>query len=197
MAACSGGNAGPGFSIDGGAHGDSASGGDGNGILDALRDPVGEAAADPYQSGSRLKAKYYPGADGSKQFIGWHDSMLNIDCSFDTASDGMTRCLPQATGAGAVFADAACTQPLAEVTKGCTAPAYIRSFTPGNGACAAGTDHLFAAGSLFTPGPTIYIGSPMQCTGVPSSNVGEFDLYQEGTEVDVTQYVAASVQTEP
>jgi hypothetical protein len=71
---------------------------------DTLRDPVAQARADPNQSGSRLKAKYYLGADGSKMFAGLYDSVLNFDCAFDElyfgdfifgpAPDGTIRCLP-------------------------------------------------------------------------------------------------------
>jgi hypothetical protein len=71
----------------------------GRGILDALTDPVTEASAAPNQSGSRLKAKYYVGSDGSKTFTGMHDSMLNVDCNFIQASDSTTRCPGWAGGA--------------------------------------------------------------------------------------------------
>lgn len=63
-------------------------------ILDALTDPVPDALADVTTSGSRLKAKWIVGADGSKQFRNWYDSQLGHDCYFNPASDGQTRCLP-------------------------------------------------------------------------------------------------------
>jgi hypothetical protein len=85
------------------------------GIMDALRDPVAEAMAGPEnpQSGTRLKAKYIVGADGSKEYQlttifldvhgvsgpnevhpVWYDSMLQADCTFLWSADGKLRCLP-------------------------------------------------------------------------------------------------------
>jgi hypothetical protein len=67
-----------------------------------------------YENGTRLRARNVVGADGSKQFLRWHDTQLDADCFFGKASDGSTRCLPSPVGAATVstfFADAACTVP--------------------------------------------------------------------------------------
>jgi len=34
------------------------------------------------------QAKYYVGTDRSKQFMGWHDSMIDQDGGFQSGSDG-------------------------------------------------------------------------------------------------------------
>ena len=75
---------------------DGSSGADGSGgdLLDALTNPVADAKADPATSGTRLKAKYYAGADGSRQFVGWHDAQRDEDCYFGAAADGVLRCAP-------------------------------------------------------------------------------------------------------
>jgi hypothetical protein len=196
VAACSGSGAGPALGFDGGA--DARGSHDGPSILDSLTDPVPEAAADPYQSGSRLKAKYYAGADGSKEFIGWHDSLMNNDCSFRTAADGMVRCLPTSASGGVYWGNAQCTQLLAAVPIGCPQPTYVTS-TSGSGACGPFTVHLFTTGPMITPGPMIYVGTgPQDCTGQPSTNVsGIYDFYPSDLEQDPTTYVAATMQTEP
>lgn len=59
-----------------------------------MMDPVPDADAAPATSGKRLRARYYVGEDGSRQFVGWHDKERNEDCSFSVAEDGKTRCLP-------------------------------------------------------------------------------------------------------
>jgi hypothetical protein len=92
--------------------------------------PTGAAGKDQAASGTRLHAKYLTASDGARVFVGWHDTQLNQDCAFATASDGQTRCLPgvplltpqqtypTATGALLLFADAACSQPFLLVGAG-------------------------------------------------------------------------------
>ena len=71
------------------------------------------------RSGSRLHVRYFVGADGSREFIGFLDTQRNEHCSFTwvgyRAEDGTTRCLPQenlASLSESYFADSSCTQPL-------------------------------------------------------------------------------------
>src|SRR5262245_27196823 len=81
----------------------------GDGSSQLHHEPVGPIAEAQAQSGSRLKARWIVGTDGSRQFLSWHDSQLNADCTFASASDGSLRCLPvglQESG----FRDAECTQ---------------------------------------------------------------------------------------
>jgi hypothetical protein len=53
-------------------------------------------------------------ADGAVGFAGWRDTQLGVDCGFATASDGREHCMPPMYAAtGFLFADSACTQPLA------------------------------------------------------------------------------------
>jgi hypothetical protein len=81
----------------------------------ALPSPVSVALADT--SGTRLKASYTVGSDGSKLFDAdaVYDSQLGVDCSFSIAADGQTRC-PGIQDANLqkpiVFSDAACTTPV-------------------------------------------------------------------------------------
>src|SRR5258708_29782926 len=59
--------------------------------------PVPSALADVNAGGTRLKANYYAGSDGSQQFLStFHDAQRNEDCAFAIAADGTTRCLPTA-----------------------------------------------------------------------------------------------------
>src|SRR5688572_6213959 len=62
------------------------------GIIGEMMDPVPDAQA---ESGTRLKARYYVGEDGSRQLIpGWFDTQRNEVCYFGIASDGNLRCTP-------------------------------------------------------------------------------------------------------
>jgi hypothetical protein len=201
MAACSAGQPG-GFTLQdgsvsngsgsGGASGGvSSSGSDGTNILDALTDPVPTAAADPTQSGTRLKVNYYAGTDGSKQPTGnMHDSMLNVDCSFLTASDGTLRCMPSGTGLTG-FVDSGCTQPLAIRTKGCSAPAYgVKPVT----ACDAGDVwHVFPITGAYS-GASYYSGAPGACAASPTSGLTAYDLYSTGAELPPSTFAQATIQ---
>ena len=69
----------------------------GGSLLTAITNPIPDAAAQAATSGTRLKASYYVGADGSKEFIGLYDSQLGVNCSFYSASDGTSRCMPWET----------------------------------------------------------------------------------------------------
>jgi hypothetical protein len=75
-------------------------------------------------SGTRLRARYLASSDGSKEFVGWYDSMVGVDCKYGQATDGQTRCLPATftlqtggscdgtIGSNPWYLDAQCTQPV-------------------------------------------------------------------------------------
>ena len=64
------------------------------------------------QSGTRLRAQFFHGADGSKAFTGMFDTQLSTTCTMgQTALDGVLRCLPTPTSS-AYFADANCAVPV-------------------------------------------------------------------------------------
>jgi hypothetical protein len=112
---------------------DQTSKGDG-GLVDFVRDAMGPKKVEASEIGTRLKAKRYVGADGSKQFVTWFDSARNEDCYFSSASDGKTRCLPTGPYVGVYFSNATCTTRLAYQGVGCAAPKYAT--VPHNAACA-------------------------------------------------------------
>jgi hypothetical protein len=147
-----------------GAAADAARSGSG-GIVDALTDPVSNAMADSNQSGTRLKIKYYLGADGSKAFKGFYDSQLNVDCYFAKAADGTVRCIPVATATTTTanyYADANCTQPVALVSQcpGTVTPTQVLAQIGTYGAI-----HTFALGAVAANVSSVY-------TFVPASSPG-------------------------
>lgn len=101
-------------------------------LLDAALDDAAPDAGPPMTgpvSGTRLKAGWIEGSDGSRLFAGMRDSGLaDVPCSPQVADDGTMRCLPTITVAPSVFADAACTQPVASWFRQClAAPSYART----------------------------------------------------------------------
>jgi hypothetical protein len=74
---------------------------------------VADAQGEPFapSDGSRLKARWMEGPDGTRTFWGWYDTSLRAPCRFGWAADGQIRCLPEGpvlTTTPTEFADAAC-----------------------------------------------------------------------------------------
>lgn len=151
--------------------------------------------ADADRSGERLRAAYLNGADGSRQFVGWYDASLEVDCTYAIASDGSWRCLPGGAETGRFFADAACTQRLATLPRGCSAPAYAVSSD--TSACAwRPSKHVFSLGVPYT-GPIAYSFVAGACSAVTSADLILYDLHLVGDEVPPESFVAATLEREP
>ena len=194
MAACSAASTPQFISTDGGGGSSGGATGDGSGgVLDALTDPVSSASADPNQSGTRLKLKYYAGADGSKLAAGMHDSMLSLDCQFLTMSDGTLRCVPVA-GEALIendYSDAACSKPLG-IAIGCTgSAAYVYQES------GCGVFHIFPVTGAYS-GTSYYSGTPSSCSGPSpvSALPAGYGLVTYGAELPPSTFVQATVQTE-
>jgi hypothetical protein len=162
--------------------------------------PVPDAMAD-IQSGSRLKAQYYAGTDGSKTFASMYDSQLKVPCAFVTASDGSSRCFPTGLGAAAgtaYYSDSHCSQPILNVPSVCTAPpAYVT--TAGTSCNGTTTFHVFPAGSSFSPGTDVYLGAGSgatgTCTKIPTSATAG-SWFSVGTELAPSMFVEGTLQTD-
>ena len=79
--------------------------------------PVPDANAQT--GGTRLKAIYFIGDDGSRQFSRWHDTELDIDCIFLPDQAGVLSCIPWLTEKQAIAYKAGYVDPL------CTVPYFI------------------------------------------------------------------------
>ena len=147
------------------------------------------------QSGSRLKRRVQVGNDGSEAFIGWWDDDLETECTYLTAVDGSSRCLPSGpdrvflTDAG-YFADSGCTQralirSLPDDTCPSTpTPRWFLSFD----SCQRATvrQHM-----TVHHGP-IYQLSSGSCVG--AARFPETEYRSGGTSVPPTSFVQAQVQ---
>lgn len=177
----------------GAGHGGAA--GSAGGILDAMVNPVRDAAAQT-SSGSRIKAKYLTSSDGAKQFQGWYDSDRQEDCSFQLARDGSTRCMPSGYSYGTLYSDTGCSQRLTLMLKascGSAAPKYV--WLSDATVCPA-TMVLFAVGPVFS-GASLYTGKPGACTTVAAANYASvYDIYGIGAEIALSSFVAGTVAVE-
>ena len=87
----------------------------------------------------RLRARYRTGG-GVRQLIGFHDTKLDLDCTFDIYVSGRDHlCIPDGTEIATDFADSKCTMPL--ISGSAT---YVE--VPAANAC-TGQPKLFMAGS--------------------------------------------------
>jgi hypothetical protein len=175
----------------GGGGGDGAGGSADSGIGDALLDPVATVMADPI-SGSRLRANYRLGSDGSKEYLpgSWFDSMLGQDCSFTTGADGLQRCLPDGASAQ-VFSDAACTTPILMMSAGCAMPTY--AITVDSVSCSQpdGVTHVLALGAPVTPS-TLYVqAGGNSCIAAGSPPAG-YTYTGVGAEIPASTFVSAT-----
>lgn len=100
----------------------------------------GAAGKDASGSGSRLKARFWVGEDGSRQQIGFYDIDRDDKCTFQVGGindPGVVRCLPsedvqQNGGKPTAFADALCVGEYADSTAiGEAPPRYVKSVFDG------------------------------------------------------------------
>jgi len=141
----------------------------------------GNAQALGYENGSRLRAKVFAGADGSRQFAGWHDTELDVDCYFSLMGDGSTRCIPVAESVSNVFADSGCAMPVVLTT--CTTPSiYVRKPTQ-VGCTSETTMH-----SLGAEIANVYQGTPANCT---VSSLTGYSFYSLGAALPSSTFVEA------
>jgi hypothetical protein len=162
-----------------------------------------DASSEPSQpgnvTGTRLKARTYVGEDGSKEFVGWHDSQLKLNCTIQpnpSEPNGALRCLP-AFAVPLYFSDAACTQRLAGAPKQLGVPTIALECK--SWSCSTKCDCGEPATKILAiAGPhsgTAYQGGDgTPCSAVAPSGAGDMNLYVTGAEVPPTTYVAATEQ---
>jgi len=144
-------------------------------------------------SGTRLKARNYVGADGSKQFtFAWHDTTRNEDCSFARVAGGELRCIP-ASAIRLYFADDGCTAPLwvtAKTAATCYPTAVTKYGTVADASGCAATLHTLTA----TTPTMVYSGVPGTCGGSAPPDV--YNYFTSSGTVPWSEFVAATEQVE-
>jgi hypothetical protein len=174
-------------------NGSSGSGGHGAGAGPAPTQPVEVVRQGP-RSGSRLKAQYFVGADGSKAYAGMYDAQTEKECAFVTAADGAYRCLPSGPGviaSTAYYADATCTRPILSFPKVCSGPPYVSTFET---KCSGTTVfHVFPTSGPFAPGASVYLSAGGACAPIPTVTIPGAWI-GTGTEAAPSTFVQASLE---
>jgi hypothetical protein len=112
----SGGSGGRGGSAGQGATDAGGAGGEESGTAGAP--PIGDSLLPSFGKGTRLQVEELRSGDMPPVFVTFHDSEHDLDCAFDTAADGVLRCLPRYNPtlpqvSHELFLDADCTERVA------------------------------------------------------------------------------------
>jgi hypothetical protein len=128
---------------------------------------------------------------GFRQFVGWHDSQRNEDCSFSAAPDGTQRCMPdKIDNAIPYYSDAACTKPIAlRLVQYCSGPNYVWAL-PDAAAGACLPQQLYPIMGTITVGAKVYAKASSKCSATTPSPGTWVAL---GPVVDYKSFVAGTV----
>jgi hypothetical protein len=159
--------------------------------------PAGKSVA---VSGERLRARWYVGADGARQFAGWYDSELDFECSFALAADGLTRCLPVSDVRADVYYQT--------VPDDCSKPYGFRPTSACSGmrlaAYAVGLDRalcpaptiVYAIGAEVDPETVSVSDWDTECDYAGSAALGAGQLFSLGEPVSPSIFAEATVETD-
>lgn len=178
-------------SVSGGAgHGGAAGQG-------GLMDPVPPADAEP-TDGSRLKARYWTGDDGSKSYAPgqWYDSQLDLACSPAPVSEREYRCMPVSGISGSpldMYSDAACSQKLRVtwICSGTKARFAMTIATSGPCGTVVSGPHVYTIGAMVPQSTTLYIKGASSCAAFWPAG---YDVYTVGAEVPLSTFVGMTLR---
>lgn len=169
-----------------------------------------DAPGTPDKVGSRLKrySSVLSAEDGTQitttSYL-YRDTMLNIDCFFQAASDGKQRCLPGSTAGDVItayststfFSNASCSQKLYYASKSCTAIKYLLLPSTIPTCPTANQNAVYSMPSEVTP-TVLYSGSPGSCSALSKASLdiylmsfSFFDL-SGSTPLSPTQFVSST-----
>lgn len=143
------------------------------------------------QSGTRIKASFVNGSDGSKAFTGFYDGQLGVNCAWvnssdSTASNLITRCLPN-TGAVVtnLFSDSLCTKPIASQTA-CNTPTYA---TQTSTTCPMLVTVYSLGGQATITSSIVYEQEGQACLGKSTSNYPNTTFWSVEQTVEPSSFV--------
>lgn len=147
-------------------------------------------------SGTRLRARYTVGADGSREFVGWFDTVRGEDCSFKQGDEGRLRCLPAAHPV-IDFSDPDCTVPLVTLPPqlDCNGkpPKYVMAMDFSDACMPQARLFELGAATQTTVDP-VYRSTAQGCMPLGSGAMPVF--FEIGPEVPMTEMVEGSTVTE-
>jgi hypothetical protein len=139
-------------------------------------------------SGSRLKAQLIVTDDGAGAFVGWFDSARRAPCSFQTADDGMERCLPSdAPSIIPAFLDPQCTMPALRAAPDACHPLPAMVLVEASSGCRGGKG-VYTVGSSIA-GATSYFS--MQLGACTAGQNGSAELHPL-TPLPASDFVGAT-----
>ncbi len=154
----------------------------------------GHDGAGTITEGSRLKAQWRIGDDGSRAFVGWYDTVTNAACAFNIAGDGVERCLPPFQWSYEYelrFLDAACSQALIPVGAWCNpfgSPNTFVAISPTSNCAFA----IHAIGPVVQPAKLFQLDGQGQCSSVaPQAN---YDYHELGAELPAASFVSGTLK---
>lgn len=170
-------------------------GADGEQGVQGEQGPPGEGSA---QSGARLKALRHAATDGAGTFVGWYDSEKGVNCTFIRATDGVIRCLPNYVTVTVVYTNPTCTTlAVYHPFVGCSLGPFVSIYSP-SPACAL--DPLYdvrSVGAKLAAGTPLYQISPVNQACVSTSVNQGLDVFAAGPVIVPSEFVAATVETDP
>jgi hypothetical protein len=160
--------------------------------------PVPNAMADGFRSGTRLKLRFHEGEDGSRQFIDFFDTKYQTNCTVGESQktiEGKTRCLPLRVGT-MYFSDAQCKSPVVYTVNKAQVQPKIGVMIV-YGASFAYQEHYSLQG-LVNPPATGYTLSPIggQCSNSQSTIPAGDNYYAVGTPLAPTEFVEMTIKNE-
>ena len=162
------------------------------GETDTEKEPEGPGA----ESGTRLRARYAMGTDGSKEFVGWFDKQRNEECSIKAAESGKLRCLPTAHPVFD-YSDAECTKPIVTLPPqlDCNGnpPKYIMAMDYTQACIPSAKLFEIGAATQVMVDP-VYRSQQGGCEPVGSGAMMTF--YEVGAEVPMSEMVEAEIVTQ-
>jgi len=161
----------------------------------------GPPAGADFTEGSRLIARWFQAPGAPPVLVGWYDPQLRFNCSFSPAyhrpgraheGGGDFYCLPFLTsGTGDLFADAGCTQPVAEVD--CQSSLVELPATADT--CDA-TDRFFYVGAPIA-GASTFVKTSAGCDPIASSGRSlDLPYHKLGAEIPLGSFVHARITAE-
>lgn len=139
------------------------------------------------RSGARLEARFESLGPAAEIFQTFFDKKLGVDCSVQTASDGIRRCLPTDTlSADDVFADFGCEKRLVTAAK---VPCKTSKFASVSPTCPLATN-VYAIGAAVTPSIVFSRGTTGECASqAVDATTSYFEL---GAELPPTDFVGVT-----
>jgi hypothetical protein len=142
-----------------------------------------------HSSGSRVRIRQAVTSEGDSAWLGFHDTTLDVDCRFDLAADGSTRCLPEVARPGVrYYADASCGDALYAVEQACPSDYLLVREPIGTDPCARAGLRVFERGAAYTGSVFQRSGTACNAATAPAGST----LYRLGSERPASEYAAGT-----